>query len=264
MARINKKPSVCDPKDPQLWCKEAVSRKEAGDNEAALFCYKEAVKLRPNTADVWYNIIYLGDKIGDRATALAAACTAEKMFKTDYRFPAEAARFFAEGGKVTEALDASERALTINPHSPTLLSNKAGYLLVLGKTEEALKEAERALEIDPTYASAILHKAHALVNLGKLEDAERLLDDNLLNSDVRAIKMQVNICIRNQNLTKALKRIEEATQLAPEDDEAWALRGITHACMNEKEEAFEALTKAIKLNPREKSYRTNLAALRKI
>lgn len=264
MARIGKKPTVSDPKDPVLWCKEAVSCKEAGDNEAALFCYKEAVKLKPNTADVWYNIIYLGEKTGDRATALAAACTAEKMFTTDYRFPAEAARFFAEGGKISEALEASERALAINPHSPTLLSNKAGYLLVLGKTDEALKDAERALEIDPTYTSAILHKAHALVNLGKLEDADAILDDDFVRLDIRAIKMQVNICIRNQNLTKALKLVEEATRLAPEDDEAWALCGITHACMNEREEAAAALTKAIKLNPREKSYRTNLTALRKI
>jgi len=257
-----KKPTVSDLKDPVLWCKEAASRKEAGDNEAALFCYKEAIKLRPNTADVWYNIIYLGEQTGNRATALAAACTAEKMFTTDYRFPAEEARFFAEAGKLKEALEASDRALAINPHSPTLLSNKAGYLLVLGKTDEALKEAEHALEIDPTYTSAILHKAHALVNLGMLEDADRILDG--ISSDVRAIKMQVNICIRNKNLTKALKRIEEVTRIAPDDDEAWALCGITHACLNEKDEAFEALTKAIKLNLREKSYRTNLAALKKI
>ncbi|HJJ55146.1 MAG TPA: tetratricopeptide repeat protein [Methanocorpusculum sp.] len=264
MARTGKKPTVSDPKDSVLWCKEATSRKAAGDNEAALYCYREAVKLRPDVPDVWYNIIYLAEQTGDHATALAAACTAEKMFATDYRFPAEEARFFAEGGKPDEALKVSERALAINPHSPTLHSNKAGYLLILGKNEEALKEAEHALEIDPTYISAILHKAHALVNLGKLAEADKILDDNLVKSDIRAIKMQVNICIRSQNLVKALARIKEAVQLAPEDDEAWALCGITHACLNEKEEAIRALTKAIKLNPREKSYRTNLASLRKI
>ncbi|HJJ35904.1 MAG TPA: tetratricopeptide repeat protein [Methanocorpusculum sp.] len=264
MARSGKKPTVSDPKDPVLWCKEAASRKTGGDLDAALFCYKEAVKLRPDTPDVWYNIIYLAEQTGDRATALAAACTAGKLFATDYRFPAEEARFFAEGGKPTEAIAASERALAINPHSPTLLSNKAGYLLVLGKNEEALKEAEAALAIDPTYVSAVLHKVHALVNLGNLVDADALLDDDLVSSDIRAIKMQVNICIRSQNLTKALARVEEATQIAPDDDEVWALCGITHACLNEKDEAAAALTKAIKLNPREKSYRTNLAALRKI
>lgn len=264
MAHSGKKPTVSNPKDPVLWCKEAVARKEAGDNEAALFCYKEAIKLQPNSPDVWYNIIYLGEQTGDRATALAAACTAEKMFSTDYRFPAEVARFFAEAGKITEALEASERALAINPHSPTLLSNKAGYLLVLGKTDEALKDIEHALEIDPAYASAILHKAHALVNLGESKEAVKILDDDLVSADIRAIKMQVNICIRNNNLTKAQERIEEAIRLAPDDDEVWALCGITYACLNKKEEATAALTKAIKLNPREKSYRTNLADLRKI
>ena len=257
----NRKPTVANPNDSVLWCKEAVACHERGDDKAAIYCYKESLKVQPKNADVWYNILTLSEKTGDRASALAAACTAEKVFPSDYRFPAEAARFFAEGGKIDEAIAGSERAIAINPHSPTLLSNKAGYLLAAGRNEEALDVAERALAIDPAYISAVLHKSHALVNLGRLDDAELNLD--AVQGDIRALKMQINICIRNQKLEKAMNLSENAAQISPLDDEIWGLKGIVLAYRGDKEAAAKSFAEAIRLNPHEKSYRTNLAALRK-
>lgn len=260
---MTKKPSISNPNDAVLWCKEAVSYLERNDLASALYCYRESVKINPHVPDVWYNILCLAEKNGDKALAFSAACTGEKMFTSDFRFPAEKARLLAEDKKFTEAIEASKQALAINPASPILLSNTSGYLLMTGKNEDALKIAEQALEIDPLYKSAILHKAHALVNLKKLSEAAEILDNKHIIDDIRAIKMQINICVRLQNFVKAIELIEKAIEIAPEDDEIWCLCGIAHACQNETDLAVKAFNKAIQLNPHEKSYHTNLRILKK-
>lgn len=255
------KPRVSDPKDPVLWCKEASSRLEAGDDKGALFCYMEAVKIRQQSADVWFNIVSLGEKCGEKATAFAATVTAEKLFPNDYRFPAEQARMFAGEKKYAKAVEAIERAAAINPYAPVLLSNKAGYLLFAGGNEKAVDAADAALAIDPAYVPAYLHKAHALVNLGKLKEADELLE--AAASDPRARKMQANICIRMQEFTRARDKAASAADENPEDDEAWSLLGASYAYLEEFENAADAFGQAVRLNPKEKSYRANLAAVKR-
>lgn len=255
------KPSVSDPKDPVLWCKEASSRLQTGDEKGALYCYKEAVKIRQQPADVWFNIVTLGGRCNDKATAFAASVTAGKLFPGDYRFPAEEARMLAEEKKYAKALEAIERAAAINPHAPVLLSNKAGYLIFSGNSAEALKAADAALAIDPSYVPAVLHKALALVNLGDMDGADTLLES--ASGDFRSRKMQANICIRKKNFARARDKAASVTDENPEDDEAWSLLGAAYAYLGEREKAAEAFSRAVSLNPREKSYRANLMAVKR-
>lgn len=255
------KPTVSNPKDSVLWCKEAASLMEKGDDKGALYCYKEAVKIEPKEADVWFNIVSLGEKTGEKATAFAAAVTAEKMFPADYRFPAEQARMLAGEGKYAKALEEADKAAEINPHNPVLLSNKAGYMIFTGDNAGALETADKALMIDQSCISAYLHKAHALVNLGNLKDADDILD--AAADDIRAVKMQANISIRREDFTRAKDKAEAALEMNPDDDEAWSLCGAAYAYLGDKEKAADAFSRAVKLNPKNKAYRANLMAVKK-
>ena len=256
-----RKPKVTNPSDPVLWCKEAATRMEAGDSKGAIYCYQESLKLRPEVSDVWFNVGLLYEKSGDREAALGCYLTASKMFPSDFRFPAERARMLAEMKHFSEAAEVISEAVTINPHSPLLLSNKAAYLIFSQNPAEALKAADEALSIDPAYTAAFLHKAHALLLLGNGEEARIVLDE-ADESDPRVLKMKANISLRLSDFAAGLSAAQKLVEMTPEDDEAWSLLGSASAYSGDTERAVKAFTQAIKLNPKEKSYRANLVAVK--
>ena len=124
-----RRPSVTNPSDPVLWCKEAAARIEADDPKGAIYCYQESLKIRPNIPDVWYNLGLLLEQTGESTAAFGCYAKSSEMFPEDYRFPAERARLLAASGKYLDAVIAVSDALSINPHSALLHANKAGYLI---------------------------------------------------------------------------------------------------------------------------------------
>lgn len=259
------KPTVSNPSDPVLWCKKAAELMSKNENRDAVYCYEESLKLRPAVPDVWFNLGCLFEKSGDKNAALGAFQTASKMFATDFRFPAERARILAESGKYSDAVESINAALEINPHSELLLSNKAGYLIFTGDISGAEKSADEALSINPSYASAFIHKAHALILKSDTEGAEKVLRDGILANpgDIRLMKMQANLFVRVGKYKEAITVLADILSANENDDEAWSLKGISHAYIGEKEFALEAFDKAIKINPKEKSYKANRNAVRK-
>ena len=258
-----RKPKVANPSDPVLWCKEAADRMETGDNKGAIYCYQESLKLRPEVSDVWFNVGCLYEKSGDKNAALGCYLAASKMFPADFRFPAERARMLAEMKHYSEAAEVISEAVTINPHSPLLLSNKAAYLIFSQEPEAALEAADEALAIDPAYTAAFLHKAHALLLLGKGEEACTVLEE-ADGQDPRVLKMQANVYLRTQKIEEGLAAAKALVEMTPEDDEAWSLFGSASAYAGDSESAVKAFTAAMKLNPKEKSYKANLLAVKKM
>jgi tetratricopeptide (TPR) repeat protein len=63
-------------------------------------------------------------------------------------------RHLESEGKLTEALDAYERASRHDPRSAPIRAEMAALYARQGRTEEALREAERALTLDPSSADA--------------------------------------------------------------------------------------------------------------
>lgn len=286
-----RKPKVDNPTDPVLWCKEAATRMEAGDNKGAIYCYQESLKIRPDVSDVWFNVGCLYERDGDKNAALGCFMTAEKMFTTDYRFPAERARMLAEMKHYSEAVEVISSAIEINPYSEVLLSNKAAYLIFAGDAAAALDAAAASLAIAPAYTAAILHKAHALfalkrgdealaalgcgcdseekVDADKMGDVDGKDDSKRSNSvgvdmtDPRVLKMQANIALRVQKPELGLRAAQSLVELTPEDDEAWSLLGSAFAYTGDTAKAADAYARAVKLNPKEKSYKANLLAVKK-
>lgn len=260
------KPKVADPSDPVLWCKEAVHLMDADDLKGAVYCYQESLKIRPEVSDVWYNLGLLLEKTGDEISALGNFTEAAKLFPNDCRFPAEKARLFAVKGKYVDAVIAAVDALSIDPYSPILLANKSGYLIRAGDAVSALEAADEALEIDPVNAAAMLNKAQSLIALGKIIDAENFLQEKIsvLEKDFRAMKMFANVLVRREKFLEAKKICEDALLLAEDDDELWSVMGVVHANLLEKDLALEAFERAMKINPKEKSYKMNYDAVKKM
>lgn len=259
------KPRVANPSDPVLWCKEAAERIRAQDTKAAILCYEEALRLRADVPDVWYNLGLLLETAGQRPAALRCHTKSAEMFPLDLRFCAERARLLSLEGKFTAALSAVDNALAIQPHSPALLANKAGYLVRAGDAAGAVAAADAALALDAANAAAFVNKANALMVIGDRVAAEASLRAGraALPGDERITRVLANLLVRQEQFSEAVALTDEVLLTMPDDAEVWSLKGAALAYLGRKEEAVSAFERAMKIDPKEKSYRANRDAIRK-
>jgi tetratricopeptide (TPR) repeat protein len=71
-----------------------------------------------------------------------------------------------------EALDATERAVGMDPSMAYAWSNVTSQLWRLGRDDEAVVAADRALSLDDTFVRAWFNKGMALYNLRRYEEAQ--------------------------------------------------------------------------------------------
>ncbi|HJK25353.1 MAG TPA: tetratricopeptide repeat protein, partial [Methanocorpusculum sp.] len=122
-----------------------------------------------------------------------------------------------------------------------------------------------ALAIDPANSAAFVNKAHALVALGENGEAESVLRNGkeAVPEDERIAKMLANLLVRTGKWEEALTIADEVLLVTPEDDEVWSIKGAACAYLGRKDEAVAAFGKAMKINPKEKSYKQNRDAIKK-
>jgi tetratricopeptide (TPR) repeat protein len=82
----------------------------------------------------------------------------------------------ANAGQFADALQANEKALSINQSMPVAWANQAGILVQLGRYDEAITAADIVLssnstDLPNTYAAAYYSKGDALRALGKTDEA---------------------------------------------------------------------------------------------
>jgi len=74
-------------------------------------------------------------------------------------------------GKLEEAAEAFQKALSINPNNHDAYSNLGNILRDIGKLEEAVDACLKAISLKPDYADAYSNLGNALRDKGKLEEA---------------------------------------------------------------------------------------------
>lgn len=84
-----------------------------------------------------------------------------------------------------------------------------------------------------------------------------------LPGDERITRALVNLSVRQEQFSEAVALTDEVLLTMPDDGEAWSLKGAALAYLGRKEEAVFAFEQAMKIDPKEKSYRRNRDALRK-
>lgn len=88
----------------------------------------------------------------------------------------ERAQDLAHQGKLREALDCYDKALTTNPDNDVILNNKAIALINLNRCDESLLCTRRAVQINPTAVEAWINMGIALDKLGLYPQASDALE----------------------------------------------------------------------------------------
>jgi tetratricopeptide (TPR) repeat protein len=171
--------------------REAQTRLQGGDLEAAKTLLIEACRLNPGDAESWLTLGTVNDRLNAPAEAETAYREALRL-NADY---GEAHQYLANLlvllGRLTEATESYRRALRVKPHSIPANVNLGNVLVLQGRFAEALDSYQRALQIDPACRRASLGLAHLYERQGDPRQAyvhiQPYLDPDKIDADAAMI-----------------------------------------------------------------------------
>jgi tetratricopeptide (TPR) repeat protein len=104
-----------EPKQAEFRFKLALAWNEAGDMGKAVKEFEETVRIDKRHARAWYNLGLARNSLGKTAEAIAALREAEAAEPRDARIPYARATIHARLRQVTDAREAAQRALVLQP-----------------------------------------------------------------------------------------------------------------------------------------------------
>ncbi|MFB2973263.1 tetratricopeptide repeat protein [Aerosakkonema sp. BLCC-F183] len=147
------------------------------NNEEALACFNQAIKLTPDYQDAWRRrgVVLLNMRRYEQA--IASCKTAIAINQDSYKAWCSLGIVQANSNsdnnskqddqeRNNEALESYEQALTLRKDYPEAFYNKGIALSILGRNDEAIASYEEATRLKPNYAEAWYRLGLAQVKLG--------------------------------------------------------------------------------------------------
>ncbi|MCK4890658.1 MAG: protein kinase [Candidatus Aminicenantes bacterium] len=169
-----------------------------------------------------------------------------------------------------KALDASQKALELDPELADAYSSRALALSQNGQYEEAFKEFERAIQLNPKFFEAYYQYARICRSNGKLEQALGLFEKaaSIRPEDYEAAlflvsaynDLKMNTEMEKANL-RALDVVRKHLDLNPDNSRALYLGAGALVKAGENEEASQWIKRAVSLDPNEIAVLYNAACI---
>lgn len=194
-----------------------------GRGEKALEYISLAAQQAPEREDYWLLQGKISLSLGDREAALEAYGQAAGVVPSDPIPRLESARILSELSRLGQSEEMYIQALNLVPEDGGAWEELALLREEQGRTLEAARAWERVVLFMPDRWSPWVHLGRAMEAVG--------------------------------DFSAAAKAFSEAARLTPENAEVWAELGLVLARTDAPKEAFEALTRAIELEPGRDSIR---------
>jgi tetratricopeptide (TPR) repeat protein len=219
-------------KNPGCWMAHynlGIALRDRGQNDQAIYHYREAVTIRPAYAEAHYNL----------------------------------ARLLVETGEFQDAIAHYEKALMINPDDAETHNNLGNVLLRVGRANEAIDHYRRTLAIRPDYAEASCNLANALLSKGDLDGAiARYLACLALSPNQAEAQYDLaSALLRRGRTDEAIAHYKKAIQLRPDSADAQANLGSAFLTKGRAREAIAAYRNALRISPENVPAQSNLAWL---
>lgn len=182
--------------------------KQGGDLHAAAALYRDAVRLKPDYADVWNNLGNTLREAGDLPRAIEALERAAALNPRAAVLQLNLARALADADRAEEAFRATQAALALAPGDPQALLETAKLHARAERYDEALALLKRAQDALSADADFWIAKGLAHAGLDEQDDAEAAYR--------RAIARAPNLALAYANLGFLLEsqsRLDEAEEV---------------------------------------------------
>lgn len=240
-----------------------------GKRRDAIAVLRQATTLAPRSVAAWnalgYQLDYVAYSQDEASEALEAF---ERALLLD---PDNAFAWAGKSGVIVErspaqSLVLADKALALDPDSVYGLSAKGAALQRQGRASDALAAYDRALALDPTYSVAWNEKGYILGTYGRHQESFDAYD--------RALALDPGYAVAWNNKGAALYRLERsqdaldaydrALALEPRFTMAWSNRGVVLYKLERYHESLDALDHALELEQSAATWGWKALALRKL
>jgi tetratricopeptide (TPR) repeat protein len=200
-----------------LWVQQGNLHASQQQWQAALGCYREAVRVDPNHAQAHAYVANVLRQLHDDDAAMLAY----------------------------------DRAIAVKPDYAEAHYNRGTLLQQMRQTLAALESFDAALSINSSFAEAHCSRGDVLTELGRLDEALASYDTSIsTNSEyAKAYLHRGNLQQQLRQLDAAEASYKRAIGLRPADADAHAGRGVTLMALNQLDAAVASFDVAIRLKP---------------
>ena len=153
-------------------------------------------------------------------------------------------------GSVTPAIRYFEKAVSLEPTNPVLLTELGKMYLVNSQTNDAVTIFGKAITAKADYAPAIVGLAKTYEDLGQPDRALVLLEETTQRAPTAELVYETGRLYYNQNNTvRAIERFQQAIKASPGYANAIYSLGLAYQKQGDKELALEQFEKVLALSP---------------
>jgi tetratricopeptide (TPR) repeat protein len=241
------------PGDEMNWQLLGNIRYQQQQFKEAVEAYRAALRLKPNDPAVTTNLASALTKLGEPATARQTLMTTPVNQVQSAEVWVSIGVAEEKQGRYAEAERAYRSALEINPVLPVAWYDLANTLLRTNRTQEAETALRQAVKYQPEFAQAWANLGTLLGHNGDKVGAKEAFEKaTAADASFAAGWYKLGELLRGLNDPRgAVTALEKVSQLDPLNAAAWAMLGEMWLRMEgRKEEAFAALQKAEKIDPK--------------
>ena len=235
----------------QAWYNRGVALGYLGRREDEIKSYDKALEIEPNKDLAWNNRGSALFVLGQYEKAIASYDRALAIQPNYYPIWINRGIVLFDSGRYEEAIASYDKALEIKPDDDHAWNNRGSALGYLGRHVEAIASFDKALKIKLDDDQAWYNRGVALIHLDRYEEA--------ISSFDKALKIKPNkdevwnnrgVALRNLGrYEEAIMSYEKALQFKPDNDEAWVNRGVALGSLGRYKEAISSYDKALELKP---------------
>ncbi|MEB3339627.1 tetratricopeptide repeat protein [Okeania sp.] len=155
----------------EIFAQLGLEQAKAGDLVGAVDSWENALVLKPNYHQVWYNRGKALVQLERWEEAIASHDKALEIKSDDYLAWNNRAEALGKLERWEEAIASCDRALEIKVNYYLAWYNKANFLVSLGNLEAAVNCYEKALEIKPNFYDGWYERGNVLKDLGLMKEA---------------------------------------------------------------------------------------------
>jgi len=228
-----------------------MSLQEAGQSEAAIQQFREAMRLNPDFAEAHYNLALVYEGAGQRQEAIRHW---EEALRLEPDFPeAEnnlGAALMAQG-EVREAIDHYQQAVRLKPGFAGARYNLAVALEQAGRVREAIEEYKQVLRYQPESTAARNNLGVALMGQGQVPEAMEQYEQALrIKPENTEAHYNLGIALtRLGRIADAITQYEQALRIRPDFAEAHARLGAAFLLTNRIRDAIGQCEQAVQVKP---------------
>ena len=168
-----------------------------------------------------------------------------------------------ERGKLKEAAEEFQRALTLDPNNINVINSLGVCYAQMSQFEEAVSEFTQLTRLKPSDFMGQYNLACALLSLGREDEAEQAFTRACRLEPKRAAPyfQLAKLCKKHNRLEEALNYLGQTVELKPHWAKAWRLFGECFLEQGKDAEAMKGFKKALKINGNDAAALSGLAIL---